>query len=299
MNALIEFITFTLLSLTILISTRPKKLFNSITFKNAYIFHAVLGVLSCFSLNLYITQFSHSLLKQNVWLILGMMLTLFSGIFGLTSLILKYFPKVWQFRDKYIKRSMSLWIHRLSLIIYLIIFISIIKHSLNQQNYPKIAIYFFMFFLVSIRFFYYQQKIKHNFIYKVKENEKITHNTNRLILEPISKSLPALYNQFIFIQSKNELILKESHPFSVVNSSPQHIELLIKQLGDETNHIDHLTNQSTFYVEGSYNNMSKLTTQNADLLIIAGGIGISPFIGQLENLTLQGKRKVHIIWSVS
>ncbi|KAL4564315.1 hypothetical protein LXL04_028375 [Taraxacum kok-saghyz] len=134
----------------------------------------------------------------------------------------------------------------------------------------------------------------------------------------ISKPQDLKYNalSWIFIQIR-ELSWLQWHPFSV-SSSPldgnNHLSICIKVLGDWTNklksHISSLSNEQTdlklkAYVEGPYGHESPYHLMYENLILVAGGIGITPFMAILSDILHRVNeckpcmpRNILIIWAV-
>ncbi|KAL7592249.1 hypothetical protein Lser_V15G33432 [Lactuca serriola] len=142
----------------------------------------------------------------------------------------------------------------------------------------------------------------------------------------ISKPQDLKYNalSWVFIQIR-ELSWLQWHPFSV-SSSPldgnNHLSILIKVLGNWTNklksHILSLPEDQTdlhgliqpnlklkAYVEGPYGHESPYHLMYENLILVAGGIGISPFVAILSDILHRINeckpcmpRNVLIIWAV-
>ncbi|CAI9293694.1 unnamed protein product [Lactuca saligna] len=142
----------------------------------------------------------------------------------------------------------------------------------------------------------------------------------------ISKPQDLKYNalSWVFLQVR-ELSWLQWHPFSV-SSSPldgdNHLSILIKVLGNWTNklksHILSLPEDQTdlhgliqpnlklkAYVEGPYGHESPYHLMYENLILVAGGIGISPFVAILSDILHRIKeckpcmpRNVLIIWAV-
>ncbi|XVF83362.1 hypothetical protein PTKIN_Ptkin16aG0480100 [Pterospermum kingtungense] len=141
----------------------------------------------------------------------------------------------------------------------------------------------------------------------------------------LSKPQSLRYNalSFIFLQVR-ELSWLQWHPFSV-SSSPldgkYHIAILIKVLGKWTARLrDNILNMSetepenlqplltktiTASVEGPYGHESPYHLMYENLVLVAGGIGISPFLAILSdiiNRVREGKpclpRRILVVWAV-
>ncbi|KAL8154321.1 hypothetical protein V2J09_012081 [Rumex salicifolius] len=138
----------------------------------------------------------------------------------------------------------------------------------------------------------------------------------------LSKPPNLRYNalSFIFLQVR-ELSWLQWHPFSV-SSSPMdgkhHLSVLIKVLGSWTENLKDrissangqhqeklLQSQITASVEGPYGHESPYHLKYKHLVLVAGGIGISPFLAVLNdvfNRIKEGKpcltRSILILWAI-
>ncbi|KAJ4967456.1 hypothetical protein NE237_019305 [Protea cynaroides] len=133
----------------------------------------------------------------------------------------------------------------------------------------------------------------------------------------LSKPRYLRYNalSFVFLQVRESSLL-QWHPFSV-SSSPldgsYHLSVLIKVLGEWTkklrdNIIDVREGEQpglTTSVEGPYGHESAYHLMYENLILVAGGIGISPFLAILSDIFHRIKekkpclpRKVLVIWAV-
>lgn len=141
----------------------------------------------------------------------------------------------------------------------------------------------------------------------------------------ISKPPSLCYNalSFVFIQIRN-LSWLQWHPFSV-SSSPydgkQHLSILIKPLGKWTHELKNIVSMAgeqtqqqlavgcpfklNASVEGPYGHAEDYYLSYSNLILVAGGIGISPFVAILRDLLHrieQGQfglpKNVLLIWAV-
>ncbi|KAG4181148.1 hypothetical protein ERO13_A10G208200v2 [Gossypium hirsutum] len=135
----------------------------------------------------------------------------------------------------------------------------------------------------------------------------------------LSKPQSLQYNalNFIFLQVR-ELSWLQWHPFSVSSSpldSKHHLAILIKVLGGWTARLrDSILSMSepelskttiTASVEGPYGHETPYHLMYENLILVAGGIGISPFLAILSDIlhrVSDGKpclpRKILVVWAV-
>lgn len=129
-----------------------------------------------------------------------------------------------------------------------------------------------------------RKKYKKYPVYKI-EDIKINKNIIGLQLEPESKEILYQSGQFLFLRFYNEQLSKEPHPFSIASKSNERIiRVAIKESGDFTNELTNLKIGDKVSVEGPYGKFNFKNFGNKKQIWIAGGIGITPFLGMIEEL---------------
>jgi predicted ferric reductase len=90
--------------------------------------------------------------------------------------------------------------------------------------------------------------------------------------------------QFIYISFQNQVLGKETHPYSVSSAPHQTLRVSIKNLGDYTSKLDALTVGNKARIWGPYGSFYEkyLCEPQKDAVMIAGGIGITPFLSLLH-----------------
>lgn len=78
-------------------------------------------------------------------------------------------------------------------------------------------------------------------------------------------------------------VSRERHPFTVLNRDDQHLKILVKAAGDDTGHLQHIIKGTCGEVTGPHGSFIKLTSQETPQLWLAGGLGVAPFWGLLQN----------------
>jgi ferredoxin-NADP reductase len=102
-----------------------------------------------------------------------------------------------------------------------------------------------------------------------------------------SKLIKHKFGQYVFLNFP-QVSLLQWHPFTLTSSPmDEHCEVLIKNLGDHTEKLIRkaVSTQSLYVrVDGPYGKWN-FDPLNADhLILVAGGIGVTPFIGLLRNI---------------
>jgi predicted ferric reductase len=110
-----------------------------------------------------------------------------------------------------------------------------------------------------------------------------------------------LPGQFAFITPVSKDIPKEEHPFTIAStpSRPEALQFVIRTLGDWTDKIDRLKPGESVVIDGPYGLFSHMAvTENEPLVMIAGGIGITPMLSMIRFMAdADDKREILLIWS--
>ena len=142
---------------------------------------------------------------------------------------------------------------------------------------------------------------KKSITYKIESIKKVKE-THEFVFLPQGNALKYKSGQFIFVRFYNEKLSREAHPFSIASkSNDPKIKVIVKKLGDFTNTLDHVSVGDKVVIEGPYGRFNKNKTDDFsfDQVWIAGGIGITPFIGMAEDLVEKGaKNHVDLYYSV-
>ncbi len=124
-------------------------------------------------------------------------------------------------------------------------------------------------------------------VYKIISIKKHSGKFVDLEMAPLKKHLNYKAGQFAFFRFHNKSLSKEYHPFSIASpSNSQNIRIIAKKLGDFTNRMDALNIGDKVSVEGPYGEFI-VKDRSDDLVWIAGGIGITPFIGMAKDIFRQ------------
>ena len=184
-----------------------------------------------------------------------------------------------------------------------LLYIHVITGSISMVS-TSARIAFITFFTIALVFYVYHQIIRRvqlkNSAYSVIENRIENKSTHSLHLRPIKgKGLDYQPGQFALIRVRNQQITPEPHPFTIASSPTQdHLEFVIKSSGDYTSQLDRIQAGDKVWVDGPFGVFSHHhypTEEN--LVFIAGGIGITPFLSMLRSLQVEEPdKKVILLW---
>lgn len=108
-----------------------------------------------------------------------------------------------------------------------------------------------------------------------------------------------LPGQFAFITPLSGSLPREEHPFTI-SSAPDRsdaLEFSIKASGDFTEKLCAAAAGDRFRVDGPYGRFSYLIHPSPELVMVAGGIGITPMLSMVRHLAAQGDdRPCTLVW---
>ena len=104
--------------------------------------------------------------------------------------------------------------------------------------------------------------------------------------------------QFAWIRLGSSPMGFEEHPFTIA-SAPRRsgqIEFTIKQLGDFSSRISDIAVGDKAWVDGPHGAFSPDHHRSEGLVLIAGGVGITPMISVLRSLAQRGDQRDHLLF---
>jgi predicted ferric reductase len=139
--------------------------------------------------------------------------------------------------------------------------------------------------------------------YTVESVEDVGDAITEILLKPKRRALRPAPGQFIYVSFDADAVNKEPHPFSI-SSSPEaaHLRLSIKRLGDWTQDVAQIKRGKSGRVWGPYGHFAKLALAQPlmPLVMIGGGIGITPFLSLVASETFAGRGgKSTLVYAIS
>ncbi len=289
-------IGMTMFALTFILSTRLK--FIEDTFgglDKVYIVHAVMGgtslIMILFHPIFLVMKFIPSQLNLAAsYLLPGQHFSVNLGIYALIGMVALIMITLYS-KMKYNHWKVS---HKFLGFIFMlaVLHVFLVKNSIARDNiFEGYFIYAAVVSIIGLCGFVYsiffKGKSSSRLSYKVESVMKRSGGAYEITMVPLAKSLSYKSGQFIFTRFYNKNITTEAHPFSIASKSNDlKLKVIIKGLGDYTSTIGALNVGDKAIIEGPYGrfNYDSNAVSNINQIWVAGGIGITPFIGMAEDL---------------
>ncbi len=174
------------------------------------------------------------------------------------------------------------------------------------EKFPYNIVFYLLLALFCVTFLnriYYLYRRKARFIWNFTGSKSENHDTRSLYFErgeghgPFESRKPG---QFALIRYFRSGKWSEPRPFTV-SSEPgsDRIALTIKKAGKFTSQIHLLEKETSVLLEGPYGVFSPDFKHEKNLLLIAGGVGITPFLSILRHINRSGEEcRATLLWSV-
>ncbi len=208
------------------------------------------------------------------------------GIIGLGSMLFLIVLTLY-LRPKY---NIWKWTHKFFGFAFFLGALHVFLIPSTTQLFMPLRVYVLGLCAVGLIAFIYRTLLGRFFVktypYTVSNVEQLNDFVTRIQMKPVAQRVVYAAGQFVFVSFSDARVGKESHPFSLVSSPDQDtLELAVKNLGDYTERIPQLAVGSVVSIEGPYGTFFSGRAESATHVWIAGGIGITPFIGKARSLT--------------
>lgn len=135
--------------------------------------------------------------------------------------------------------------------------------------------------------------------YRIEELIEERGDTWSLVLRPDSHTgMTFQPGQFAWLTIWHSPFALKEHPFSLSSSAlePERLRFTIKELGDFTKRVKHVTLGQRVYVDGPYGAFSIDRHRAPGYVFVAGGIGIAPVMGMLRTLADRADRRPLLLY---
>lgn len=180
------------------------------------------------------------------------------------------------------KISYRIWryLHYLAYPMLFFAFIHAVEIGTFLSSFILLKAYFIILmlgFAASVIYRFSQLLDVGKFPYVLSNKKQTSAGVTSYTFRPMAVTLTPKVGQFFFIKPG---VFAESHPFTVMNFTEENGELTfgIKTVGKFTNQLEKITVGQTVFLDGPYGVFTSEAQDDKPKVIIAGGIGITPFV---------------------
>ncbi|MFA9377602.1 MAG: FAD-binding oxidoreductase [Lachnotalea sp.] len=306
--------SYVLFSFQLLLTSRVKIIDKTFGLDKIYRFHMVIAILAL------VFAYIHKLLKELYYSEslktqlgdIAFVIFLAVSIFSVLMMINKLFFKISliDYIRNYLKRTLNIkyqnkvLLHNIILVGLIILLVHILlAYSVNSNLLLKITL--IIYFIVPFALYVNHKIIK---VYLMKNKKytvaEVINESNHIVTLKFKPQNGELFSylpgQFVYIRIDNPQIPRDEHPFTISSSPSQtdYVSVTAKKLGDFTNKLNHVNVGDHVYIDGAFGTFSYLEAQeNKKICFIAGGIGITPFLGMLRYMkSINDNKDVVLLW---
>lgn len=311
-------LAYSMMLVVTFMASRPRLIEKKMGMPEMYEIHALMSVALTVMIILHIiiqwtgwNFLEKSLVSQAGWVgTIALAIVMFTGIFSISGLFVDKYPKLRQFKES-LQREMMLWLHRLSIISVIAIYLHMFWLPFLRENLIfMILLNIYTIFVLGF-YAYWKYKIVKSPRYKVKSIYKGTPSLWVVEFEP-EEGLIQSYTagDYFFIRFKEGAdITKEGHPFSTSSAVTRRfdntIEFMIKEVGDWTTALKNIKPGDVAQLEGPYGNFFSEELQNSPesekpFILLGGGIGLTPNLAVARHEHNKGsQREIHLVWGLA
>ncbi|MCH4009898.1 FAD-binding oxidoreductase [Companilactobacillus sp.] len=288
------------------LSTKPKWLDRLIGLPDMYMVHGILaiGAIVLAFLHKENTQSFGWIKTTGDWafdLFLGLMIYSLIFMAGWLTNRIPILKKIKHTLEIIFRHELSVWVHRLNIVAVVLVFIHVQLISYIVAIKPFIVLFDVVSGLVLLSYLWakFIAPTTYNNGTLVK-NQPISDNIYELAIKlPNHAKIDLQAGDYVFISFPDIKGLKEMHPFSLATNpnTDENIDLLIRGDGDFTKKLQDLPRGTRVLIDGGYGRYQaflKEQPENSNIVILAGGIGVTPL---LSTIAANLNRKMQVFYT--
>ena len=209
----------------------------------------------------------------------------FLGVIALTGLITALLLP----RLRNLKHETFVLVHRSIGVMFLLSSLHVILVPVTWTLPPLLIAYLLGLVVAGALAFVYRSILGRFMVrryrYRIEQVNRLGPSAVELVLSPVEVAMTCRPGQFVFATIVDDLLPREAHPFSITSPpyDPQ-LRLIVKALGDYTARLLDLRAGGVALLEGPYGGFPYTGVGNPCQIWIAGGIGVTPFLGMARSL---------------
>ncbi|MFD7325637.1 FAD-binding oxidoreductase [Streptomyces sp. NPDC059875] len=293
--------------LSILLSVRPPWLDRLVGLPAIYGLHGMLGILAIVAAYLHRDlSYSPSQLAGDLgnWGFNGALAILCYSVFFMSGWLVdrsRLLQKIKRLLEVVFRRQLSVWIHRLNLMIVAMIWLHV--HLLVRVNqYFAFMTLFDLYTVVVLSIYVWKKWIAPDayLMGTVTVNDARGSSTRRISMDLDRKATMLQPGDSFFLSfQRSTSVSREWHPFSVTDDNQETLSFTIRQHGDFTRRLGDLESGTRVRLEGPFGRFDAIVQSRdpeAPLVFIGLGAGVAPLLSLAA--AHHTTRDIHLLWAV-
>ncbi|AXG81596.1 FAD-binding oxidoreductase [Streptomyces paludis] len=293
--------------LSILLSVRPSWLDRFVGLPAIYGLHGMLGALAIVAAYVHgdFGYASNSLARDlGDWAFYGALGVLCYSAFFMSGWLVdrsRLLLRTKQLLEVVFRRRLSVWIHRVSLVLVAMIWLH--THLLVRVNQYFGFMMLFDLYTVTVLGIYVWKKWIAPDTYltgTVISNDARGESTRRVSLRLDTRAAALRPGDFFFLRFEgSSAVSGEWHPFSVTDDNRETLTFTIRQHGDFTRRLDRVGAGSSVRLEGPFGRFESIIQNHdreAPLVFVGMGAGVAPLLSLAA--AHHTTRNIHLLWAV-
>lgn len=233
------------------------------------------------------------------------LLTTIGGVLLLGTIWLERVPGYARLRQGirrvfHLRYHWCVWLHNLAIVAVTVMLVHIML--LKAPSLAPFKVACAALYAVAVGTHLYHRFLRRWFlpVWRCKEAVKVDGAVHTLRFTAESgEPMPSVAGQFAYL-SVELPGLREPHPFTIAGNRDGELEFDVKAVGDWTQSLAAVTAGSEARLHGPFGAFTMAGVgSDRSLLLLAGGIGITPFLAMVRELAvMDSQRRVRLVWSV-
>lgn len=294
--------SLTALTFQLLLVTRMDMLESAIGYDRITRWHAANGMLILGLVLLHPTLiFSSQLLNLNFSAVTAFVLNTPAAMLGELVTLLLVFQIVSTLYWKGLDYEHWRIIHRVGYVIVALGFLHsfLLGSDITVPPENLLSIWWLMLAGVcigSVAYRYGYRLLRKQRKFRVADVRQETHDVHTVELQPEDEDVEHEPGQFAFVTFHSMDVPDEEHHFTIASAPDRDgFEYTVKAVGDFTTKLGNLEEDDTAVIEGPYGAFT-LDDSDTSVVMVAGGIGITPFMSMLRHMDRTTGRETHLFY---
>ncbi|MER5806149.1 FAD-binding oxidoreductase [Streptomyces mirabilis] len=300
-------IAYTWWLLSIVLSMRSSWLHRFVGLPSIYGLHGMLGVLSIVAAYMHRNySYSPSRLARNLgdWAFYGALVVLCFAVFFMSGWLVDRSRRLLKTKgilEIVFRHQVSVWIHRLNLVIVAMIWLH--AHLLVRVNqYFAFMVLFDLYTVTALGIYAWKKWIAPDTYLTgtVISNDARGGATRRVSVDLENKAAALQPGDFFFLRFEgSSSVSREWHPFSVTDDNRETLTFTIRQHGNFTRRLDNVEVGARVRLEGPFGRFESIIQsrdREAPLVFVGMGAGVAPLLSLAA--AHHTERKIHLLWAV-